>query len=344
MFKRNDIKTKLLSLVLSAATVGLPITYAANSKPENSSKIQKNKSWIKKHRGKLGIAAGTLMGSIGLPVSLISFYLLANKLAEGPLTKAYIEELETKFGTLSENQYTPKQRGTMWCWAACLEGLYNYYKKEKNIENNVTQEDIVTAVGGINPLPLNCLRLQGLPANTFYLPKFFKEVNSLNDRLILKTALIKSRKKETIKNSILNYYDTIGKVPFSIDISTIENLYHFINITNINSEENKITIEDPAIGMSYTTSFDNFIETQYVSSSIEMPAISMMSIVDKNDPRTINIPTEIFYTNNTHFSLIDKDTSRFGMDKYLSLYGNDNYLNYITTQEETRSRNLLLLN
>jgi len=302
MFKRSDVKTKLFSLVLSATTISLPITYA-HPKPENLSTIQKNKSWIKKHRGKLGLATGTLIGSIGIPAALIGSHLLSNKLADERENEAYIEELEAKFGTLSENKYTPKQRGAMWCWAACLEGLYNYYKKEKHIENNVTQEDIVKATYKKNPSPFYYFRTQSLIANSFYYPGFFKAINSLNTNLILKYALIKSDDRDVIKNSILNYYDTIDKNPFMIIIPT-KNAFHFINIISIDNRD-KIIIEDPEIGMSWSSSLDPFITANFFTTFSKYCSITMMTLIDKRLHNTTKtcIPDEIFYTKNNKYNL-----------------------------------------
>ena len=288
-----NTKTKITSVILSSLICSSQIISAnpvPNKKIHDTSKkisYENKESWISANRGKLGILTGmfvipgiTTVGLMGLAKLGCTF---SNEL--------YKTMLETKHFKLENNKYTPQQRGLAWCWLACLEGIYRSHGKE-----NITQEYIHKQLG-MKDLYFYILRFNAQPLGEA-LKIIRDKINECSKDFKFVTATIKSNSANIIEKSILDYYNKIGKKPFSTVDSLVmpesgdgRKMFHMVNIVNIDEKTKEITIEDPQIGMSRKQSLTDFCQS-YSRQLLEVSdIIPLQTIV----PRTLNIPDNIRY-------------------------------------------------
>lgn len=202
------------------------------------------------------------------------------------LSEEAAKTIKKEFPDAKPNIFTPKQEGLCWCWAACFEGLAKYHGFPCH------QEFFVRRINGTvthNPNKMKrceAWTISGIPPGE----------TTVRSPLALKKAdifdLPLSRSKGFIKYCILDYYNKIEKNPFAIlDSSYIEKVTplrivgHLVNVIRI-SDDNKMEIEDPSSGLSYTKNINTFCEGYYKAG---YPTVELVSLIpsDTKVPRMV---------------------------------------------------------
>ncbi|MDR1240702.1 MAG: hypothetical protein LBK29_02360 [Oscillospiraceae bacterium] len=278
---------KSLAMLLSIVINGSVITQIAYCEVDKSSGIKERaKSWISGEIKRIAIGTVATVALTGLAI------VLENE-SRKYRVEQYASELRKTFNVV-DNVFTKKQEGVGWCWIACLQGMY----KHKGIE--LSQEHIFRAIFNRNPEYLESRRTEKLIIGTTAPNHLVRSINSLNTNYEYNKAIIhiNGRRDETaIKNSILDYYNLIGRTVFAIIDSFTGSfavndiiVVHFVNVTNIS--EDAITLEDPQTGLSRTEKLQDFCQRYYTSGIIgSAPMIEMYSVTASG----LNLATETHY-------------------------------------------------
>lgn len=192
------------------------------------------------------------------------------------ILKEGAEHMRRTFPDAKPNKFTPMQEGACWCWAACLEGLAKFHGF------NCPQESIVTGFNrGKIPSSNKFLRTEGLALSGI------AGISDTGEISVPRAAIFDVtiwRDPEFIKNCILDYYTKISKNPFAICDSLSQSIHvapghlfaHMVNVVEI-SDENKMTIEDPATGLSRIESLGVFC--QRFTELNAYPLIELISVI-----------------------------------------------------------------
>ena len=295
--KKNLLK-KSISSMFFALTIFNTATCCAYKDSYKTSYIQKAKNFIKNNALKISIPlAFATTSAIGMAIGArigfggkTSKTNTLNKTSENNVIKTSSKIDSTKIDSTkisnSETQkqdlinfvsskYTTRQEGVSWCWAACLEGLFRYH----NI-NYINQEKIVSKLFNVeNGIPTNFWARSGfgLPLDTRCMCILAATLNNFNENLVAKVGIFPLNginrqyfnlpniehsidNIKTLKEALLDYYNSIDKNPFMIvdaDAMTINDACHAVNVISI--EDNQLTIEEPTFGISYKRNIDIFL-------------------------------------------------------------------------------------
>lgn len=311
---KSNFFSKCVAVLLSTTMIGLtsfPTAHCIDVKMPNSTETDKSqKSYKVKEFLKNHWIISRAVSHVALDAAVIGLMFGAFDAHVKNIEKVYVGKLKEKFN-VTPNVFTKKQEGLMWCWIACLEGMYKFSGVE------ISQEDIVRALYHKEPSYFNLLRLQGKPFGA--LPKDYRRsINSLNKSLRLNKAMIYfrgSKDVDALKDCIIDYYNSIGKKAFGITdnfaFGKSGNSYvlHMVNVVNIT--ENDITIEDPQSGLSRTQNLRDFCRCYYDSGFMKnFSFIEVMSLVNSDR----KMASEVHYFCNTKNS--DKNSQSFSKIYY----------------------------
>lgn len=234
---------------------------------------------------------GLRIGEIGLKT--VTYKLLVDQ---------YRENFLQTFSDTTGNQYTKKQEGITWCWLACIQGLLKYHKID------LSQEDMFKMIFKTNPKYFEVERREPLYAGVMLKIANSPISSSLNNNgFKLRGGLIRACDFDNgnqIREIILDYYNSIGNQPFCIIDSFAGaqqqtgsglRLIHLVNVVNIDTTDNTITIEDPQIGLSRTENLNDYCDRYFVDGKVFHDTIDMFSLAGVDD----DVPDQICYFRNS---------------------------------------------